>query len=114
MKIVITESQYSALIRRFSLSNIEDVFWYYVTNNNACEYKSFDDFFNSVSYRTEDTILYRILENDRNLKLDLEQSNKFRKIIQDFIYNNFSEIVEIKYYKYRKLMCPRKNENNNN
>jgi hypothetical protein len=73
MKIVITESQYSALLRRFSLSKIEDEFWYRLKNDDPCEYESFDDFFNWVSYRTEDTILYKILENDRNLKLDLEK-----------------------------------------
>ena len=105
MKIIITESQYSALIRRFSLSQIEDEFWYRLKKEDFCEYESFDDFFNWVSYRTEDTILYKIKENEK-LKLDLEQSKKFRKMTQDFIYDNFSDDAKYMYDKFRKLVCP--------
>ena len=108
MKVIITESQYSALIRRFNLSDIEDEFWYRLKKDDPCEYKSFDDFFNWVSYRTEDTILYKILENEKNLKLDLEQSNKFREMIQDFVYNNFTDDAKYYYDKYRKIICPKK------
>jgi len=105
MKIILTESQYSALIRRFSLSDIEDEFWYRLKKEDFCEYKSFEDFFNWISYRTEDTILYKIKENEK-LKLDLEQSKKFRKMTQDFIYDNFSDDAKYMYDKFRKLVCP--------
>jgi hypothetical protein len=105
MKIIITESQYSALIRRFSLSDIEDEFWYRLKKENFCEYKSFEDFFNWISYRTEDTIFYKIKENEK-LKLDLEQTKKFRKMTQDFIYDNFSDDAKYMYDKFRKLVCP--------
>ena len=108
MKVIITESQYSALIRRFNLSNIEDEFWYRLKKEEPCDYESFDNFFNWVSYRTEDAILYKILENDRNLKLDLEQERKFREMTQDFIYNNFSDDAKYYYDKYRKIICPKK------
>jgi len=105
MKIILTESQYSALIRRFSLSDIEDEFWYRLKKEDFCEYKSFEDFFNWISYRTEDTILYKIKENEK-LKLDLEQTKKFRKMTQDFIYDNFSDDAKYMYDKFRKLVCP--------
>jgi hypothetical protein len=105
MKIVITESQYSALIRRFSLSQIEDEFWYRLKKEDFCEYKSFEDFFNWISYRTEDTIFYKIKE-DGKLDLDLEQTKKFRKMTQDFIYDNFSDDAKYMYDNYRKLVCP--------
>lgn len=105
MKIVLTESQYSALIRRFSLSQIEDEFWYRLKKEDFCEYKSFEDFFNWISYRTEDTILYKIKE-DGKLDLDLEQTKKFRKMTQDFIYDNFSDDAKYMYDKFRKLVCP--------
>ena len=105
MKIILTESQYSALIRRFSLSQIEDEFWYRLKKEDFCEYKSFEDFFNWISYRTEDTILYKIKENEK-LKLDLEQTKKFRKMTQDFIYDNFSDDAKYMYDKFRKLVCP--------
>jgi hypothetical protein len=105
MKIIITESQYSALIRRFSLSQIEDEFWYRLKKEDFCEYKSFEDFFNWISYRTEDTILYKIKENEK-LKLDIEQERKFRKMTQDFIYDNFSDDAKYMYDKFRKLVCP--------
>jgi hypothetical protein len=107
MKIVITESQYSALLRRFSLSQIEDEFWYRLKKEDPCDYESFNDFLNWVSYRTEDTIHYKIIENEK-LKLDLEQERKFRKMILDFIYNNFSDDVKYYYDKYRKIICPKK------
>ena len=105
MKIILTESQYNALIRRFSLSDIEDEFWYRLKKEDFCEYKSFEDFFNWISYRTEDTILYKIKENEK-LKLDLEQTKKFRKMTQDFIYDNFSDDAKYMYDKFRKLVCP--------
>ena len=105
MKIILTESQYSALIRRFSLSDIEDEFWYRLKKEDFCEYKSFEDFFNWISYRTEATILYKIKENEK-LKLDLEQTKKFRKMTQDFIYDNFSDDAKYMYDKFRKLVCP--------
>ncbi len=72
-----------------------------------CDYESFNDFLNWVSYRTEDTIHYKIIENEK-LKLDLEQERKFRKMILDFIYNNFSDDVKYYYDKYRKIICPKK------
>ena len=107
MKIVITESQYSALIRRFSLSKIEDELWYRLKKEDPCDYESFDNFFNWISYRTEDTIMYKIIENEK-LKLDIEQERKFRKMILDFIYNNFSDDAKYFYDNFRKLVCPGK------
>jgi hypothetical protein len=107
MRIVLTESQYSTLLRRFTLSDIEDEFWYRLKIENPCDFESFDEFFRWVSYRTEDTILYKMTENEK-LKLDLEQSRKFREITQDFIYNNFSDVAKYYYDKYRKIMCPKK------
>jgi hypothetical protein len=65
----------------------------------------FDDFFNWISYRTEDTILYKIKE-DGKLDLDLEQTKKFRKMTQDFIYDNFSDDAKYMYDNFRKLVCP--------
>jgi hypothetical protein len=105
MKIILTESQYTALIRRFSLSQIEDEFWYRLKKEDPCEYESFDELFRWVSYRVEDTIFYKIRE-DGKLDLDLEQSNKFRKMIKDFIYDNFSDDAKYFYDKFRKLVCP--------
>jgi len=84
MKIVITESQYSALLRRFSLSQIEDKFRYRLESDNPCRYLSFDDFFNSVSH------------------------NNFKNIIYDFVYDNFSDEGKRYYNKYRKSHCPYK------
>lgn len=107
MRIVLTESQYGALLRRFSLSQIEDEFWYRLKKEDPCQYESFDELFRWVSYRIEDTILYKMLENEKNLKLDLEQSNKFRKMIKDFIYDNFSDDVKYFYDNFRKLVCPK-------
>jgi hypothetical protein len=53
----------------------------------------------------EDTILYKI-KKDGKLDLDLEQSNKFRKMTKDFIYDNFSDDAKYFYDKFRKLVCP--------
>lgn len=107
MKIVITESQYNALIRRFSLSKIESEFEYRLKKDNPCKYESFDDFFNWVAWRTEDTIHYKIRENEK-LNLDLEQERNFRKMIQDFIYNNFSDVTKKYYNYYKRIHCPNK------
>ena len=107
MKIVITESQYNALLRRFSLSQIEDEFRYRLKNDDPCAYESFDDFFNWVSYRTEDTIFYKI-RNDEKLVFDEKKSNNFKNIIYGFVYDNFSDEGKRYYNKYRKSHCPYK------
>ena len=41
-------------------------------------------------------------------KLDIEQERKFRKMTQDFIYNNFSDDAKYFYDNFRKLVCPGK------
>jgi hypothetical protein len=107
MKMIITESQYSTLLRRFSLSQIEDKFRYRLESDNPCRYLSFDDFFNSVSHRTSKTILAR-LDLDDKLDFDTEKVDNFKNIIYDFVYDNFSDEGKRYYNKYRKSHCPYK------
>jgi len=107
MKIVITESQYSALLRRFSLSQIEDKFRFRLERDNPCAYESFDDFFNLVSYMISKTILRR-LEDNENFDFDTEKLDNFKNMIYGFVYDNFSDEGKRYYNKYRKSHCPYK------
>ena len=103
MKIILTESQYNSIMRRFSL--IEPEFDYRLKKENPCDYESFEDFFNWISYRTEDTILYKMKEKEK-LKLDLGQSKKLRDTIQEVINDNFKLSAKKHYNDFKKLICP--------
>jgi len=104
MKIVITESQYT-LIRRFNL--IESEFEHRLKTEDPCDHDSFDFYFNWVSYRTEDTVVYKMEENE-NLKLNLEKSRKLRESIKTFIYHKFSDVAKKYYNYYKRIHCPNK------
>ena len=106
MKIIITEDQYNILLlRRFGL--IEPEFKYRLAIEDPCDYDNFESYFAWISYRTEDTVVYKMEENEK-LNLDLKESRKLRESIKTFIYHNFTDVTKKYYDKYRKKLCPEK------
>ncbi len=106
MKIIITEDQYNILLlRRFGL--IEPEFKYRLAIEDPCDHDNFERYFAWISYRVEDTVFYKMEENEK-LNLDLGQSRKLRESIITFIYHNFRGDAKKYYDKYIKKLCPEK------
>jgi hypothetical protein len=106
MQIVLTESQYNTLIRRLDdFVVIDRQFKYQLRQKIPCNFTDFEDYFNFVSYRTEDYVTNKLIEN-KIIEFDLELSNKIRSEIENYIKDNFLEYAKEYYDYYKEKNCP--------
>jgi siroheme synthase (precorrin-2 oxidase/ferrochelatase) len=106
MKMIISESQYNTLIRRLDdFAVIDRQFKYQLRKKLPCNFTHFEDYFNFVSYRTEDYVTNKLIENNI-IKFEFELSIKIRREIENYIKDNFSEYAKEYYDYYKEKNCP--------
>lgn len=109
MKIIITESQYTLLMRRLDdFAMIDREFKYRLRKESSCGWDDVQNYFSWVAYKTEDTVVYKLNE-DGLLKSkpedELEILRKIRNEIREYLYSNFYEYTEIYYRRNKKSNC---------
>lgn len=109
MKIVITESQYSALIRRYvtwaPLDELVDLFISFLDPRN---YETFDLFYTKIKEHTTDRIIRDMLTKDmldttdyvNNESEDLVE--KIKNDVHSYIDNNLKDKIEHVYKRHSK------------
>ena len=106
MKLQITESQYRTLLRRLEYSDqIEKEFDYCLKKEPPCGYSSFGSYFSHVIDRTGDALLYKITENDKSIRGNMELLKKLVEEIYHYIKNNMEEYASDYYYVYSLTNC---------
>lgn len=106
MKFVITESQYNLLVRRLDdFIKIDRQFKFQLRKRYPCDYSNFENYFDFVSYRTEDFIVNKLYE-DGFIDNNLELSTRLRKEIANYNENNMKEYAQEYYNMYIKKNCP--------
>jgi hypothetical protein len=110
MKIIITESQYTTLIRRLDdFALIDRQFKLFLRKNSPCVYKTFDLYFFTVKYKTEDNVTSKLEDKKMlvyfNIKNGLELYKKVKEEISVYVDDNLKEYAEEYYNQYKEKHC---------
>lgn len=109
MKLIITESQYSNLIRR-RYTPINDILIYNLKNFDVCQYKYEDglyDFFNDVKHETTIDVMHDIFSMTFDDAQENGQEERFIEIYEEtdnYIFDHFFTFVE-EYYNIKIKSC---------
>jgi hypothetical protein len=103
MKIVITESQYKTLIRRYSPNkSIEDLVGIYLNNTEISEDDTFREFYDNMISQLVGFILRDMLEHnmfrDNNIPTTTTIVKEIKREIELYIEKNLKDTIKDYYY----------------
>lgn len=110
MKIVLNESQFDVLARRIGkFSKIKFHLDVQLERRPACDYNSFENYLEWITYKTEDNLINSLRksgsinwENNQGLEL----FRILRVEIKEYILENYTNHIFKYYTKYREHYCP--------
>ncbi len=89
---------------------IDRQFKYRLRKESPCTWTDLENYFDWVTYRTEDDIVDLLKQQAMTDTIKpeewLEFSRKIRSEIREYIHNNFYEYAEIYYRRNKESNCP--------